>query len=68
MNLESKVRALAVGQKIFDDIVPIAFEQHIGASQIANLLIGPFDHAMTFAGLGIHDLAGRGDFKALFSA
>jgi hypothetical protein len=41
----------AVRQKEFFDFVAIALEQHIGAAQIADLLVGPFDHALAFASL-----------------
>jgi hypothetical protein len=58
----------AVGQKILDDIVTIALEEHVGAAMIADLLVRPFDHAVAFAGLSIDDFAGSGDFEALFSA
>jgi hypothetical protein len=56
----------AVRQTEFYDLVAIAFEQHGGAAQIPNLLIGPFDHSVAFAPLRIEHLACRGDLETLF--
>jgi hypothetical protein len=57
---------LAVRQTEFYDLVAIAFEQHGGAAQIPDLLIGPFDHSVAFAPLRIEHLACRGDLETLF--
>ena len=56
----------AVRQKEFYDLIAIAFEKHGGAAQIPDLLIGPFDHSVAFASLGIEHLARRGDLETFF--
>src|SRR5580700_852112 len=58
----------AVGQEILGDVVAVGLEQDLGAAQLADLLLGPFDHAVAFAGLLKHDLPGRRYLEALFSA
>src|SRR6266516_1358662 len=58
----------AVGQKVLLDIVAVGLEQHVGAAQLADLLLGPLDHAVALARLRIEDLAGTGHLEALFSA
>jgi hypothetical protein len=65
---EVKKTKSSVWQKIFDNIIAIAFEQHISAAQIADLLIRPFDHAMALARLGIKHFPSRSYLKALFGA
>src|SRR5664279_5653212 len=58
----------AVGQKVFLDVVAVGLEQHAGAAMLADLLGGPLDHAVSFAGLLVFHLASGGDLEALFSA
>src|SRR5262245_64502768 len=64
----SAERRLAVGQPIFLDVVTIRLEQDVGAAELADLLLGPLDHAVALAGLGIQHLPGAGDLEALFGA
>src|SRR4051794_5159408 len=59
---------LAVGQKVFLDVVAISLEQHLGAAQLADLLVGPLDHAVALAAVGKEHLSGAGDLEALFGA
>src|ERR1700747_342887 len=58
----------AVGQKVLLDIVAVGLEQHVGAAQLADLLLGPLDHAVALAGLLVFHLSGRRDFEALLGA
>src|SRR5262245_6626589 len=59
---------LAVGQPVFLDVVTIRLEQDVGAAELADLLLGPLDHAVALAGLCIEHLPGPGDLEALFGA
>src|SRR5208282_5511609 len=61
-------RPSAVRQKIFLDIVAVGLEQHGGAAQLADLLLGALDHAVALARLGIEDLSGRRHLEALLGA
>src|SRR5262249_53818309 len=61
-------RRSAVGQKVFLDVVAVRLEQHVGAAQLPDLLLGPLDHAVALAALGIEHLAGAGDLEALLGA
>ncbi len=58
----------AVGQEVLLDVVTIGLEQNVGAAQVPDLLVGPLDHAVALAALGVQHLAGARDLKALFSA
>src|SRR5262245_22230384 len=58
----------AVRHPILLDVVAVGLEQHVGAAQLPDLLLGPLDHAVALARLGIQHLAGAGDLEALFSA
>src|SRR5262245_64152593 len=64
----SAERRLAVGQPIFLDVVTIRLEQDVGAAELADLLLGPLDHAVALAGLLVEHLAGAGDLEALLGA
>src|SRR4030081_3742059 len=57
-----------VGQEIFLDVVAVGLEQHARAAKLTNLLLGPLDHAVAFAGMGGHHFSGSRHFEALFSA
>src|SRR5258705_13507042 len=57
-----------VRQEIFLDVVAVGLEQHAGAAELTNLLLGPLDHAVALAALGVHHFAGGGHLEALFSA
>src|SRR6266702_2093984 len=57
-----------VRQEIFLDVVAVGLEQHAGAAQLADLLLGPLDHAVPLAALGVHHFAGGSHLEALFSA
>src|SRR5436305_13405052 len=57
-----------VRQEIFLDVVAVGLEQHAGAAQLADLLLGPLDHAVALAALGGHHFAGGSHLEALFSA
>src|ERR1700722_6313493 len=61
-------RRSAVRQKVFLDVVAVGFEQHIGAAQLADLLLGALDHAVPLARLCIEDLSGPRHLEALFRA
>src|SRR5579883_3576552 len=58
----------AVGQEIFLDLLAVGLEQDRGAAQVADLLVGPLDHHVALAALGVDDLASSGDLEALFRA
>src|SRR5271167_4953308 len=58
--------ASAVRQKVFLDVVAVGLEQHVGAAQLADLLLGALDHAVAFARLRVEDLAGPRHLEALF--
>jgi hypothetical protein len=58
----------AIRQKIFYDVITIAFEHDRGAAQVPDLLVGPLNHPVTLAPLRIEHLACRGDLKPLFGA
>src|SRR5690349_18734544 len=58
----------AVGQEILDDVVAVGLEHHTGAAVLADLLLGPLDHAVALAGHRRLHLAAGGDLEALFSA
>src|ERR1700686_5178157 len=57
-----------VRQEVFLDVVAVGLEQHAGAAELTNLLLGPLDHAVTLAALGVHHFAGGRHLEALFSA
>src|SRR5580692_10524582 len=61
-------KGLAVRQEEFLDLVAVWLEQHRRAAQITDLLGRALDHAVALAALGVDDLAGPGDFEALFRA
>src|ERR1051325_11686211 len=61
-------RGSGVRQEILLDVVAVGLEQHAGTAQLADLLRGPLDHAVAFAALGMHHLAGGSHLEALFSA
>src|SRR3979411_2100315 len=58
----------AVRQEEFLDLLAVGLEQHLGAAVLADLLLGPLDHAVALARLGIEHLAGGSDLEALFGA
>src|ERR1700685_3782129 len=58
----------AVRQKVLFDVVAVGLEQHVGAAQLANLLLGALDHAMALARLRIEDLSGPRHLEALLGA
>src|SRR3954454_8714478 len=66
--LQSRRTRSGVRQEILLDIVAIGLEQHAGAAQLANLFLGPLDHAVALAALGGHHFAGSSHLEALFSA
>src|SRR5262245_53769689 len=57
-----------VGQPVLLDVVAVGLEQHVGAAKLADLLVGPLDHAVALAALGIKHLTGPGNLEALFGA
>src|ERR1700694_3824334 len=59
------IGASAVRQEIFLDVVAVGLEQHVGAAQLAYLLLGALDHAMALAGLLIEHLPAAGDLESL---
>src|SRR6185437_1982300 len=58
----------AVRQKVLFDVVAVGLEQHVGAAQLADLLLGAFDHAVALVRLRIEDLAGPRHLEALLGA
>lgn len=66
--MQGERKSSAVGQEVLLDVVAVGFEQNGGSAQVADLLVGPLDHAVALAALGVDDLAGPGDFEALFGA
>ena len=56
----------AVGQEVFFDIGRITLEQDGGATIVADLLVGPLDHAVTLASMGVNHLAASRHFEPLF--
>src|SRR5262249_39437300 len=58
----------AVGQIVLFDLIAVGLEQHGGAAQLADLLLGALDHAVTLAGLLVEHHPGRGHLEALFGA
>src|SRR5215467_6062142 len=58
----------AVGQIVLFDLIAVGLEQHGGAAQLADLLLGALDHAVTLAGLLVKHHPGRGHLEALFGA
>src|SRR5579871_5937456 len=60
--------ASAVRQKVFLDVVAVGLEQHVGAAQLTDLLLGALDHAVALARLLIEDLSGPRHLEALFRA
>src|SRR6266702_7874013 len=61
-------RPSAVRQEVFLDVVAVGLEQHVGAAQLADLLLGALDHAVALAALGVFHLAACSDLEALFGA
>src|ERR1700693_2610305 len=57
-----------VRQEVFLDVVAVSLEQHAGAAELTDLLLGPLDHAVALAALGVHHFAGGSHLEALFSA
>src|SRR5262249_14323550 len=57
-----------VGQKKFLDLIAVGLEQHGGAAQLSDLLVGALDHAVALAGLLIQHHPTGGHFEALFGA
>src|SRR5271154_3385598 len=60
--------ASAVRQKVLLDLVAVGLEHHVGAAQLADLLLGALDHAVTLARLRIEDLSGPRHLEALLGA
>src|SRR5579862_3504924 len=58
----------AVRQKVLFDVVAVGLEQHVGAAQLADLLLGALDHAVALARLRIEDLSGPRHLEALLGA
>src|ERR1700709_1952614 len=58
----------AVGQEKLDDVVAVGLEHHAGSAVLADLLLGPLDHAVPLAGVGRLHLALGGNLEAFFSA
>src|ERR1700756_5189544 len=57
-----------VRQEVFLDVVAVGLEQHAGAAKLTDLLLGPLDHAVALAALGVHHLAVGRHLEALFGA
>src|ERR1700684_396877 len=61
-------RSSTVRQKILFDLVAVGLEQHVGAAQLANLLLAALDHAVALARLLVEDLSGPRYLEALLGA
>src|SRR5436305_6473049 len=61
-------RGSGVRQEVLLDVVAVGLEQHAGAAQLADLILGPLDHAVALAALGVHHFAGGRHLEALFGA
>src|SRR5215813_10494882 len=57
-----------VRQIILFDLIAVRLEQHGGAAQLADLLLGALDHPVALAGLLVEHHPGRGHLEALFGA
>src|SRR4051795_10366073 len=57
-----------VRQEVFLDVVAVSLEQHAGAAELTNLLLGPLDHTVALAALGVHHFASGSHLEALFGA
>src|SRR5574342_418644 len=64
LHLEGELIAVAVSASTVNKKVA----EHLGAAQVADLLVGPFDHAVTLAGPAVLDLAGGGEAETLLRA
>src|SRR5580700_4524891 len=62
------IKPSAVRQKVLLDVVAVGLEQHVGAAQLADLLLGALDHAVALARMRIEDFASAGHLEALFGA
>src|SRR3954464_13815064 len=60
--------ASAVGQEKLDDVLAVGLEHHAGSAVLADLLLGPLDHAVALAGHRRLHLAAGGNLEALFGA
>src|SRR5215469_709282 len=58
----------AVRQIILLDLIAIGLEQHGGAAQLADLLLGALDHPVALAGLLVEHHPARGHLEALLGA
>src|SRR6266436_3228057 len=58
----------AVRQIVFLDLIAVGLEQHGGAAQLADLLLGALDHAVALAGLLVEHHTARGHLEALLGA
>src|SRR5580704_15768940 len=58
----------AIRQKVLFDVVAVGLEQHVGAAQLADLLLGALDHAVALARLRVEDLSGPRHLEALLGA
>src|SRR5215468_8039799 len=57
-----------VRQIILLDLIAVGLEQHGGAAQLADLLLGALDHAVALAGLLVEHHPARGHLEALLGA
>src|SRR5580658_3367749 len=62
------IKPSAVRQKVLFDVVAVGLEQHVGAAQLADLLLGALDHAVALTRLRIEDLSGPRHLEALLGA
>src|SRR5580704_15243718 len=62
------IKPSAVRQKVLFDVVAVGLEQHVGAAQLADLLLGALDHAVALARLRVEDLSGPRHLEALLGA
>src|SRR6516162_7349478 len=58
----------AVGQIVLFDLIAVGLEQHGGATQLADLLLGALDHAVALVGLLVEHHSARGHLEALLGA
>src|SRR6204780_5747013 len=62
------IKPSTVRQKVLFDVVAVGLEQHVGAAQLADLLLGALDHAVALARLRVEDLSGPRHLEALLGA
>src|SRR3954453_23156457 len=66
--IKTSATGSAVRHPVLHDVLAVGLEKRARPTQLADLLLGPLDHAVTLARVGRHHLASTGNLEALFSA